>query len=127
MTEIFNAVIEKNPALAELCNMDSESLKIFASALADVLTKPKEDEEQEHGEFFLLKWEDRGDKVGYIPDIKGRFLSRTAALDVAKIMNQGGIAAIEEGIHYDVASVSWLVRYAELVGQSNETVDIHKE
>ena len=116
-------LILKNPALATAVGMDEVGLKIVMDMMVDFLSTPKPDDEKEleAGEFFLLKWNSDKSKFS-LPQVEGRFLSRTCALEAAKMLNRDNVARLN-GVstlpecYYDVASVQWLAGYKELMNQ----------
>jgi hypothetical protein len=117
--ELVSLFVEQNPAIATAMHMDTDAVKAVASSFLDIILAAKEEPDLEHGEFFLLRWESgNGDRQGSVPTVQARFLSRTCALDMAKMLNTDlGHGNFPKGPHYDVASVGWMVKYAQMVGK----------
>lgn len=117
---VFEKVIVGNKALAEVLQMDEQVMMTTATIIAELLTNVKDvDDGREHGEFFLLKWPaPDGAARGVVPEPQRRFLSRTAALDVAHMLNEAAITQAHPQPYYDVASLDWVLRYIEMIRES---------
>jgi len=119
MKDLFDLIIDNNPALTVAAGIDADSLKALASSLVSLFAGSRDEKDEEHGEFFLLQWPGADDQShGVLPIVRARFLSRTCALDMAKSLNQTHPDA-KIGQHFDVASVSWMVEYAQLLGKKS--------
>lgn len=117
--ELFHKIVSNNKMLQEVTSMDESTLHNLADIIADMLALPPNvDDGKEYGEFFLLKWPaPDGSARSAIPELEQRFLSRTAALDMAKALNQGTVVAHGKVPYYDVATLSWATEYINMASQ----------